>query len=74
MKNENAEKQIRPGSDLELRVHDGIVGAIILLGVVLGMVANPVWLWLSGATSAIMFSSAFTGFCPLHFVLVKIMK
>jgi len=70
MKNE---KNTRPGKDLELRVHDGIVAVIILLSVVLGMYVNPLWLWLAIATGVIMLSSSFTGFCPVHFILGKIM-
>ena len=67
-------KGTRPGSDLELRVHDGIVAIIILASVLLGMYVNPLWLWLAVATGAIMFSSMFTGFCPVHFILGKIMS
>ncbi|NRB20754.1 MAG: DUF2892 domain-containing protein [Rhodobacteraceae bacterium] len=65
-------KSFRPGTDIEIRIHDGIVGAIILLSVVLGMMVNPIWFWLAGLTAAVMFSSAFTGFCPVHYVLCKI--
>ena len=64
--------QIRPGGDRELRVHDGIVGAIILLSVVAGFIVDPMWFWLAGVTSVAMIQSAFTGFCPIHFVLGKI--
>lgn len=70
MENKN---ETRPGMDLELRVHDGIVAAIILVSVLLGMYVNPLFFWLAVATGVIMFSSAFTGFCPVHFVLGKIM-
>jgi len=65
--------QIRPGRDLELKVHDGIVGAIILLSVVAGFKLGPAWFWLAGLTSVAMIQSAFTGFCPVHFVLSKVM-
>ncbi len=65
--------QCRPGPDRELRVHDGIVGTIILLSVAAGMTVNPVWFWLAGLTSVAMIQSAFTGFCPVHFVLSKVM-
>ena len=65
-------KSYRPGTDIEIRVHDGIVGAIILLSVVVGMTVNPIGFWLAGLTAAVMFSSAFTGFCPVHYVLCKI--
>jgi len=63
----------RPGGDRELKVHDGIVGTIVLLSVVAGVMANPLWFWLAGVTAAVMISSAFTGFCPLHYTLSKIM-
>jgi hypothetical protein len=62
----------RPGSDLELKVHDGIIGAVTLLSVVAGSMVNPVWLWLAGVIGVVMISSAFTGFCPLHFLLSKV--
>ena len=62
----------RPGSDLELKVHDGIIGAVTLLSVVAGLMVSPVWFWLAGVVGAVMVSSAFTGFCPLHFTLSKI--
>ena len=63
----------RPGPDLELKVHDGIIGAVMLLSVVGGSMVNPVWFWLAGVVGAVMISSAFTGFCPLHFILSKLM-
>ncbi len=66
-------KQVRPGGDRELKVHDGIVGALILLSVVAGMTVNPVWYWLAGVISVAMIQSAFTGFCPVHFLLSKVM-
>ena len=33
----------RPGPDLELKIHDGIIGAITLLSVVAGVMVSPVW-------------------------------
>ncbi len=63
----------RPGPDLELKVHDGIIGAVTLLSVVAGSTVDPVWFWLAGVIGVVMISSAFTGFCPLHFVLSKVM-
>jgi hypothetical protein len=63
----------RPGRDLELQVHDGIIGAVTLLSVVAGMTVDPRSFWVTGLIGAVMFSSAFTGFCPLHFVLSKVM-
>ncbi len=64
----------RPGHDLELKVHDGIIGAVTLLSVVAGSMFNPAWFWLAGAIGVVMIGSAFTGFCPLHFVLGKAIR
>ncbi len=55
------------------KVHDGIVGAIILASVVLALKVNFQWIYLAGVISVLMVSSAFTGFCPVYFVLNKIM-
>ncbi len=68
-----ASNRIRPGRDLELKVHDGIIGAVVLASVVAGVRVDPVWFWLAGVIGAVMLSSAFTGFCPLHFLLGKVM-
>lgn len=57
----------------KIKVHDGIVGTVILLGVVLGMKVNLAWLYVPGAIALLMISSAFTGFCPVYFVLHKLM-
>jgi hypothetical protein len=42
--------------------------------VVGGVMVDPVWFWLAGVVAAVMISSAFTGFCPLHFLLCKVMS
>ena len=68
-----ANGQVRPGGDRELKVHDGIVGTLILLSVGASVMLNPAWLWLAGVIAVLMISSAFTGFCPVHFVLSKVM-
>ena len=57
----------------KIKVHDGIVGAVILGSVVLGMMFSPAWLYVAGVIGALMISSAFTGFCPVYFVLNKLM-
>ncbi len=59
----------RPGPDLELKVHDGIIGVVNLSSVAAGVMINPVWFWLTGVVAVAMISSAVTGFCPLHFLL-----
>ena len=51
------------------RIHDGIVGVLIAAGVLLGYLANPLWLWLPGILGLVLFQSAFSGFCPVYYVL-----
>jgi len=53
-------------------VHDGIVGAVITVGVLLGYFGNPLWLILPGAIGVTLIQSAFTGFCPVYYTLDKI--
>jgi len=57
----------------KIKVHDGIVGATILMSVVLAMTVNPQWLYLAGVIAVLMVASAFTGFCPVYFILNKVM-
>ena len=57
----------------KIKIHDGIVGAIILASVTLGITVSTTWLYLAGGISALMISSAFTGFCPVYFVLNKVL-
>jgi len=54
------------------KLHDGIVGAIIAGGSALALWVDPVWVWLPGIIGAAMVQSAFTGFCPVYFVLDKL--
>lgn len=56
----------------KIKIHDGIVGAVIFTSIVLGLAVNPQWLYVAGAIGALMVSSAFTGFCPVYFVLNRI--
>ncbi|MCA9407396.1 MAG: DUF2892 domain-containing protein [Candidatus Omnitrophica bacterium] len=56
-----------------IKVHDGIVGTLILLSVILSLKVNAVWIYLAGAVSILMIISTFTGFCPVYFILQKIM-
>ena len=55
----------------KIKIHDGIVGFVILSSVVLGAFVNPAWLSVAGVIGALMVSSAFTGFCPVYYVLHK---
>ena len=51
------------------RVHDGIVGVLITLGVALGYWVAIEWLWLPGIVGLLLIQSTFTGFCPVYFIL-----
>jgi len=54
------------------RLHDGIAGALVLLGTVLGYYSNVLWLLLPVSIGALMLQSAFSGFCPVYFTLGKL--
>ena len=53
------------------RIHDGIAGALIAGGVWLGFYFNPLWLLVPAILGITLVQSAFTGFCPVYFVLDK---
>ena len=53
------------------RIHDGIVGAVITLGVALGYGLHPAWLLVPGVIGITLIQSAFTGLCPVYFLLDK---
>lgn len=57
----------------KIKVHDGIVGAVILLSVVLAYTVSSQWLALAAIVSVLMIASAFTGFCPVYCILDQIM-
>jgi hypothetical protein len=54
------------------RIHDGIAGAVITVGVLLGYYVNPVWLLVPGVLGVALVQSAFTGFCPVYYTLDKV--
>ncbi len=56
------------------KVHDGIVGLIVLCSAVMAQLVDPRWLALAGLTGLVMISSVFTGFCPVHYVVGKWVK
>lgn len=51
------------------RLHDGIVGALVTLGVLLGYFISPWWLWLPLIIGVALIQSTFTGFCPVYYTL-----
>jgi len=54
------------------KVHDGIVGAVIVAGVALGYYVNPMWLLVPGILGLTLLQSGITGFCPLYYTLDKL--
>ncbi|MBT3510997.1 MAG: DUF2892 domain-containing protein [Nitrospina sp.] len=56
------------------RIHDGVAGAVVTIGVVLGYWIDPVWLLVPGLLGVTLVQSAFTGFCPVYFILDKTCK
>jgi len=56
----------------KVRVHDGIAGAVITVGTVLGYYVDSAWLLVPGILGVVLVQSAFTGFCPVYYTLDKI--
>lgn len=54
------------------RLHDGIVGLIITVGVALGYWVAPAWLLVPGVVGVLMVQSWVTGFCPVYYTLDKL--
>jgi len=53
------------------RLHDGIVGVVMTAGVGLGYWVDPLWLLVPGVLGVTLLQSAFTGFCPVYFLLER---
>ena len=60
-------------SHKKIRLHDGIVGTLYLISVVLGFMVNINWFYLAGAVALLQVVSPLTKFCPVYFILNKIM-
>ena len=56
----------------QTKIHDGVIAVLVLTSVLLAFYVNPQFLWLAGAVGAIMASSVFTGFCPVHYTVNKL--
>lgn len=54
------------------RIHDGIVGVVITLGVLLGYFVGPTWFLLPALIGVLLIQSYVTGFCPVYYTLDKI--
>ena len=57
----------------KIRTHDGIVGATYMLSVILAAVTSIQWLWVAGVVAGLQIISPVTKFCPVYFVLNKMM-
>jgi Protein of unknown function (DUF2892) len=53
------------------RITFAVAGALVLASIVLSQYSDPRWVYLAGFVGAMMFQGAFTGFCPLPFLLKK---
>lgn len=58
----------------KIKLHDGIIGGLIFTSVALAWAFDPRWIALAGLTALIMISSAFTGFCPVHYLISKFVR
>lgn len=56
------------------KIHDGIVGIIYLLSILLALYVNMQWIYLAGAVAILQIQSMFTGFCPVYFILDRVMS
>ena len=57
----------------KIRAHDGICGAIYMLSVILAAATSVQWLWIAGIVAGLQIISPVTKFCPVYFVLNKMM-
>jgi hypothetical protein len=55
----------------KVKIHDGIIGALLVASAGLAVAVDRRFVWLTALTGLIMLSSAFTGFCPVHFLVGK---
>ncbi len=53
------------------QIHDGVVGLVVTLGVLLTYYVGTGWLILLGLLGITLIQSAFTGFCPVYYLLNK---
>lgn len=57
----------------KIRLHDALVGILYGLSVVLALTLNIQWLYLAGAVAMLQIISPITKFCPVYFILNKLM-
>lgn len=54
------------------RVVMAFAGAVVFVTMLLSLIHSPYWLILTGFVGANLLQAAFTGFCPLAWMLKKI--
>ena len=57
----------------KIRLHDGLVGILYLSSVLLANYINLSFGWIAIVVAALQIASPFTKFCPVYFVLNKMM-
>ncbi|WP_242082423.1 YgaP-like transmembrane domain [Aestuariivivens sediminis] len=57
----------------KVRLHDAIVGILYGLSVILAVTLNIQWLYVAGAVALLQIISPVTKFCPVYFILNKMM-
>jgi hypothetical protein len=57
----------------KIRLHDAIVGILYGLSVILAFTVNMQWLYLAAGVAVLQIISPVTKFCPVYFVLNKMM-
>ncbi|MGM5469730.1 YgaP family membrane protein [Flavobacteriaceae bacterium LMO-SS05] len=58
---------------IKIRMHDAIVGMLYGLSVILAFNVNMQWLYLAAAVAVLQIISPVTKFCPVYFILNKMM-
>jgi len=58
----------------KIKIHDGIIGILLLGSVLLALFVDARAMYLVALIGAIMLSSSFTGFCPVHYLVGKVVK
>jgi hypothetical protein len=56
----------------QTKLHDATIGVLVLASTGLAWFVDPRWIGLAGLTALVMISSAFTGFCPIHYTIGKL--
>lgn len=56
------------------KLHDGIIGILLVAASLLSYYVHIDFLWLLGAIGVVMLQSSITGFCPIYYTLGKVRK